>query len=179
MSQKFLLTAFCKDRPGIVAAISQVIYDNGCNLEDSAMTSLADEFAMILLVAPLSGNNIKALEERLTQECRRLEREQGITAFIRPVEASADQPARDLKLKNITVEGLDQAGIVYKVSRYLADHKVNIATLNTRMVPSPESGAALYHMELAVQIPAGTDLAELEAGLVAIGDDLNVDITIS
>ncbi|MGB5985915.1 MAG: ACT domain-containing protein [Desulfobacterales bacterium] len=179
MSTKFLLTAFCKDRPGVVAAISQLIYENGCNLEDSAMTSLADEFAMILLVAPLSGNNIKALEERLIQECRRLERDEGITAFIRPVVPGSQLPAGKVTPKNITVEGLDQAGIVYKVSRYLADQKINITKLNTRMVPSPESGAALYHMELAVQIPAGLSLETLESGLAAIGDALNVDIRIA
>ncbi len=47
MSKKFLLTAFSKDRPGIVADISQLIYENGCNLEESAMTNLAGEFAML------------------------------------------------------------------------------------------------------------------------------------
>lgn len=178
MSKKFLLTAFCKDRPGVVAAISQVVYENGCNLEDSAMTSLADEFAMILLVAPLSGNNFQELEDRLVQECRRLEREQGITAFIRSVEPGTERPAGDLGLKKITVEGLDQAGIVYKVSRFMADQNINIATLNTQMVPSPESGAALYHMELTVQIPNNLNLDDVETGLATIGDELNVDITI-
>ena len=37
MSKKFMLTAFSKDRPGIVADISQIIYENGYNLEDSAI----------------------------------------------------------------------------------------------------------------------------------------------
>jgi glycine cleavage system transcriptional repressor len=178
MSTKFLLTAFTKDRPGVVAAISQVIYENGCNLEDSAMTSLADEFAMILLVAPLSGNNLRELESRLVQECRRLEREQGITAFIRPVASGGRPVGGNLIQKTITVEGLDQAGIVYKVSRFLSDKEINITTLNTRMVPSPESGAALYHMELTVQVPASLDMERMEDGLVAICDELNVDITV-
>ncbi|NNK96454.1 MAG: amino acid-binding protein, partial [Desulfobacterales bacterium] len=48
MSKKFLLTAFSKDRPGIVADLSQVIYENGYNLEDSSMTNLAGEFAILL-----------------------------------------------------------------------------------------------------------------------------------
>ena len=47
MEKKFILTAFSKDRPGIVADISEVIYENGCNLEDSTMTSMLDEFAII------------------------------------------------------------------------------------------------------------------------------------
>lgn len=40
MSKKIMLTAFSKDRPGIVADISQIIYENGYNLEDSARDTL-------------------------------------------------------------------------------------------------------------------------------------------
>ncbi|OQY02939.1 MAG: hypothetical protein B6I22_12635 [Desulfobacteraceae bacterium 4572_123] len=90
MSKKFLLTAFCKDRPGIVADISQVIYENECNLEDSAMTNLAGEFAILLLFSSMSAENNVDLQEKLSGECRRLERDKGITAFIRPV--SSEKP---------------------------------------------------------------------------------------
>jgi glycine cleavage system transcriptional repressor len=41
MLKKFVLTAFCEDRPGIIADISEVIYKNECNLENSTMTNLA------------------------------------------------------------------------------------------------------------------------------------------
>ena len=37
MNQKFIMIAFGKDRPGIVADVSGIIYENGCNLEDSSM----------------------------------------------------------------------------------------------------------------------------------------------
>ena len=49
MEKKFVMTAFCKDRPGIVADITEIIFQAGCNLEDSTMTSILDEFAIILL----------------------------------------------------------------------------------------------------------------------------------
>lgn len=42
------MTAFGKDRPGIVADVSQVLYENGCNLEDSTMTLLADNHLNIV-----------------------------------------------------------------------------------------------------------------------------------
>ena len=178
MPKKFLLTAFSKDRPGIVADIAKLIYDNGCNLEDSEMASLAGEFAMIFLVSPLSAGNEKDLEEILSTECRRLEREKGITAFIRPVEPDQAIPAQDIYTKTILVEGLDQAGIVYKVSRFLADKQINIRTLNSQMKSSPESGAILYSMVLLVDIPAKVSLDTLEKGLNQVGDQMNVDITI-
>jgi glycine cleavage system transcriptional repressor len=178
MPKKFLLTAFSKDRPGIVADIAQVIYDNGCNLEDSEMANLAGEFAMIFLVSPLSSGNETELEGILSTECRRLEREKGITAFFRPVTPTQATPVQDIYTKTIHVEGLDQAGIVYKVSRFLADNQINIRTLNSQMKSSPESGATMYGMILHVEIPAKIPLEIVEKGLNQVGDLLNVDITI-
>lgn len=179
MARKFLLTAFCKDRPGIIADISQIIYDNGCNLEDSAMTNLAGEFAIILLFSSLPTTDISDLEKILSMECRRLEKEKGITAFIRPFTFETDRPQTDSYTKNVYVEGLDQAGIVFKVSRYLADSGINIRTLNSKVKNSPESGAAIYSMTLAIDIPLKISFESVEQGLNQIGDELNVDVTIS
>ncbi len=178
MSKKFMLTAFSKDRPGIVADISQIIYENGYNLEDSAMTNLAGEFAIILLFSPLSAGEETELEEKLSMECRRLEREKGITAFIRPVSHEERKPKADYYAKNLHVEGQDQAGIVYKVSRFLADSDINITSLNSEVKFSPESGIAIYSMALSVEIPTEISLYTVEDGLSRIGDQLNVDVTI-
>jgi glycine cleavage system transcriptional repressor len=111
MPSKFLLTAFSKDRPGIVADLAQLIYENGCSLEDSTMANLAGEFATMLLFTPLSAGDQSHLTEILAAECRRLEREKGITAFIRAVTPTpAVSPGASTRA--IRVEGLDQAGIV-------------------------------------------------------------------
>ena len=178
MPKKFLLTAFSKDRPGIVADISRIIYENGYNLEDSAMTNLAGEFAIILLCSPLLAGEAAELEEKLSIECRRLEREKGITAFIRPVSHAERKPKADCYIKNLHVEGQDQAGIVYKVSRFLADSNINITALNSEVKFSPESGIAIYSMALSVEIPAEISLRTVEDGLSRIGNQLNVDVTI-
>jgi glycine cleavage system transcriptional repressor len=178
MPNKFLLTAFSKDRPGIVADIAQLIYENGCNLEDSAMANLAGEFAMIFLFSPLSAGDEAELEALLSTECRRLERDKGITAFIRPVAPATAPRMQNIYTKTIYAEGLDHAGIVYKVSRFLADNQINIRTLNSEVKSSPESGAAIYSMKLVVEIPEKISIDILEKGLNQVGDQLQVDITI-
>lgn len=177
MSKKFLLTAFSKDRPGIVADLSQVIYENGYNLEESSMTNLAGEFAILLLLSTSEQNGVDA-QEKLSSECRRLEREKGITAFIRPVSQETPKQKTDIVTKTIHVEGLDQAGIVYKVSKFLADNGINISTLNTETRLSPQSGAAMYVMKIVVEIPAQLSLQTVEDGLGQIGDQLNVDVSL-
>ena len=178
MSNKFLLSAFSKDRPGIVADISQVIYENGYNLEESSMTNLAGEFAILLLLSSSSLVDEVEAQEKLSSECRRLERDKGITAFIRPVGQEEPHPKSNFIIKTITVEGLDQAGIVYKVSRFLADSGINISTLSTEVRSSPESGASIYFMTILVEIPAMLSLQTVEDGLARIGDQLNVDVSL-
>ena len=174
MEKKFIMTAFSKDRPGIVADVTEVIYENGCNLEDSTMTSMLDEFAIILLFAGKGDH----LEEQLSGDCRRLEREKGITAFIRPVEAEGREKQFNFTSKTIKVEGIDQTGIVFKISRFLANNHINIENLTSRRTTSPESGTALYFMEIRVQVPDSISLEQLENGLSQVGEELNLDITL-
>ena len=71
MTKRFFMTAFAKDRVGLVADITKIIFDNDCNLEDTEMTQLADEFVIMLL---FTGQN-EGLIEQITKECRRLEKE--------------------------------------------------------------------------------------------------------
>ena len=176
MDKKFIMTAFGKDRPGIVADVSQIIYENGCNLEDSTMTLLEDEFTIILLFA---GHEKGSLEENLLNDCRRLEKEKGITAYIRALSAVKTEPRKAVSRHTIHVEGPDQAGIVYKTSRYLADNQVNIVNLVSRMKQAPESGMVVYTMDMDVELPEGLSKGKLDEGLDRVRDELHLDIVVN
>ena len=71
------MTAFSKDRPGIVADLTEVLYENGCNLEDSTITNMLDAFAIILLFT----GKADGLEDKLSGGYQHLEREKGIAAL--------------------------------------------------------------------------------------------------
>ena len=174
MEKKFIMTAISKDRPGIVADVTEVIYENGCNLEDSTMTNMLDEFAIILLFAGKGDR----LEDQLLSDCRRLEREKGITAFIREAEARDEEKQTPYFTKTINVEGVDQTGIVFKISRFLANENINIESLTSQRVNSPGSGTAIYFMEIKVQVPEKMSLEQLEKGLSQVGEELNLEITV-
>jgi glycine cleavage system transcriptional repressor len=175
MDQRFIMTAFGKDRPGIVADVTRVLFENGCNLEDNSMTLLADEFTLILLFTAKRGE----VEEQLARDCRRLEREKGISAFLRPLEARQGSTPAACTAATLHVEGMDQAGIVFKVSQFLADHGINIIDLKSAVLASPESGAAIYRMDIAIQIPVDTAMAKVEAGLTAVAEELHVEISLA
>jgi len=174
VENQFIMTAFGKDRPGIVAEIAEVIFENKCNLEDSNMGRLADEFTLILL---LTGKE-EDLQEKLSRDCKRLERERNIFVFIRPLEYQLPDTKNGNFDCTIEVEGVDQAGIVYKVSRFLADHSINIETLTSQKKFSPNSGTALYSMEITTKIPETISIQALEESLESLANELNVDISL-
>ena len=175
MGQRFIMTAFGKDRPGIAADVTQILYENGCNLEDTSMTLLAGEFTLILLFTAGSAD----VAGPLSKACRRLEQEKNISAFLRPLESQKPVEFDGFLTRYLHVEGLDQAGIVYNVSRFLADNRINIVDLKSTVTASPESGTAMYMMDIVVQIPEGTAMEPVTEGLRAVADKLNVDITLS
>ncbi len=66
----FAVSAVGVDRPGIVAAVTGVLVEQGCNLEDTSMSILRGHFAMMLLVAGPDGLTAEALEAALTSRGR-------------------------------------------------------------------------------------------------------------
>jgi len=175
MAKRFIMTAFGKDRPGIVADVTRILYENGCNLEDNSMTLLADEFTLILLFSSTQDT----IEDQLQMECRRLERDKGISAFMRPLPERSEAASSHSTPCTLHVEGMDQAGIVYQISQHLADRKVNIVDLKSTVKASPESGTAIYVMDIDIRTPAELSPQQVEEGLSAVADDLHVDISLS
>ncbi len=174
MEQKFIMTAFGKDRPGIAADIAEIIFEHQCNLEDSNMGRLADEFTLILL---LSGKG-EDLEKRLYMSCKHLEREKDIFVFIRPLDYEYPQKINGNPSVRILVEGIDQTGIVYKTCRLLASSDINIDTLSSRKKHIPNSGTVIYAMEISAGLPSAVNRETLEERLEELAGELNVEISV-
>ena len=176
MRRWFALSAIGLDRPGIVADLAELIYECDCNLEDSSMTILGPEFAVLLL---LSGDGAD-MERRLSAGCKRLEWEKRLTVFFRPLEG--DPHARSAGRRTVAMEcevnGVDQAGIVARVSRTLADHGVNVTALQTQSRPGPESGTPMFTMRIRMAAPAELDQRVLRERLERVAADLRVDLSL-
>lgn len=172
MAKRFIMTAFGEDRPGIVADVTRLLYENNCNLEDTTMSMLADEFTLTLLFTSSDDE----IEEALARDCRRLELDKGISAFVRPLLPRKAESRRGYKTCTLQIEGLDQAGIVFKTSQFLADHKLNIIQLESTSGASSESGATIYSMTIDIQVPEALPFDQLEQEISSVADDLNVDI---
>ncbi len=175
MKSWYALSAIGRDRPGIVADLAELIYECDCNLEDSSMTILGSEFAVLLL---LSSAGPEA-ELRLSSGCKRLEWEKRLTVFFRPLEGEPVAYATRAQTHRYALQaiGVDRAGIVAKIARCLADHAVTIAEMTTQSRPEPESGTPIYTMEMALDVPQQVDTTTLGRHLQAIGEELQIDVT--
>ena len=177
MRRWFALSAIGRDRPGIVADLAELIYECDCNLEDSSMTILGSEFAVLLLLS-CEGEDV---ERRLTAGCKRLEWERRLTVFFRPLEG--DGPPRPAGVPGSPMEcavtGVDKAGIVARVARVLAGHGVNITALNTQSRPEPETGTPIYTMRIQMTVPRAVDRQALRAELERVAADLRVDLSLA
>jgi glycine cleavage system transcriptional repressor len=176
MKRWFALSAIGRDRPGIVADLAELIYECDCNLEDSSMTILGSEFAVLLL---LTGEG-EGIEPRLASACKRLEWEKRLTVFFRPLEGEpipyrTSHRAVPYELQAV---GVDKAGIVAKVARCLADHRINISQMHTQSRPEPGTGTPIYTMRITMDVPGDVAEADMRRRLEAIARDLHIDVTL-
>jgi glycine cleavage system transcriptional repressor len=175
MTRWFALSAIGRDRPGIVADLAELIYECDCNLEDSSMTILGSEFAVLLL---LTGH-AQDVETHLSSACKRLEWEKRLTVFFRPLEGApltfgVSHHARPFELQAV---GVDKAGIVARIARCLARHTVNITQMSTASRPEPGTGTPIYHMQIRMDVPQSIDETALRHELDSVAAALNIDLT--
>lgn len=167
------LSALGRDRPGIVAAVTGVLVDHGVNVEDSRMAILRGEFAMVLVLGAPDGLDRSGLERDL----RRVREEIGLEALtLTDVGEGGAAGAISAPTHIVSVYGADHPGIVNAIAAALAERRVNIADLTTRLVDEP-GAEALYAMALEVALPEDLEAADLERALAEAADAQGVEVS--
>ena len=157
------ITAVGEDRPGIVAAVAEVLHDRGGNVEDSAMTILGGHFAIVLLVA--SPDEPDELREALAGVSGDL----GLTVSVSRAESRRGQPEATHLL---SVYGADRPGILAGVTRALADEGANITDLETRVLGADEEPVYAMVVEIVVsEGGSGTLAAAIDEACATLGVD--------
>ena len=176
MKTYFILSAMGKDRPGIVADVSEVIYGCGGNIEDSSMSLLRNHFALLLLFS----TEREEVNQKLPSALKRLEGEKNLTVFYSPITLEEAYPKvkEETDRFKITTSGVDHAGIVFKVCGLLSDRKVNIIDMETHRVLSAESGTPLFEMEIDVEIPKSVSEQGLREDLHRLANELMIDLVL-
>ncbi|HET7649816.1 MAG TPA: glycine cleavage system protein R [Gammaproteobacteria bacterium] len=168
LKQLLVVSALGEDRPGILHDFARAVRDCGCNVAESRMTVLGGEFAMLLLVSG-NWNNITKLEGALPK----LEQNLGLTISAR--RTSEREPRHNLLPYAIDVVCLDQPGIVYNLANFFAQRKIGIADVATRSYPAAHTGAPMFAVQMAVNIPADLHIGALREEFMDFCEDLNLD----
>lgn len=174
MERFALLMIYGRDRPGIVARVTRVLYDTGCNIADSSMTRLRGEFTIMLILRLGEAVTAADLTARLQPVATALELGMHLEEMDRERAAPSQRPegARECI---VTVLGTDRPGIVYRVTRVMEEMEVNITDLVTRVLGSPQR--PIYSMVIEAESVSG-DLCPLADRLKALATELGVEISV-
>jgi glycine cleavage system transcriptional repressor len=143
--RELAVTAIGADRPGIIARVTGVLLEHGGNLEDSSMTILSGQFAIMLLVR--TEADPAAIEQALQSATADL----GLVVTVREVGDGASTPAPTHML---SLYGADRPGLVHAAATVLAERDVNVTDLTTRVL---EGERPVYAMLFEIAVPAGVD----------------------
>ena len=164
------ISAVGHDRPGIVAAVTAVLMEQGCNLEDTSMTILRGQFAMMLVVDVPEGAGPVSLEAALAEVADSYD----LSVRARAVDDDAATAYTGAPW-TVVVYGADRPGIVHRVTAALAARDANVVDLTTRVIGEGDSPS--YAMVLEITLPARADADAVEAELAATAAELGVECT--
>lgn len=168
----FSVSVVGHDRPGIVAGVSKVLFENACNIEALSQTVLMGQFAMIVVVSLLTGASIAGLREGLEA----LARETDLEIHIHGIDPQEQlpYPADETEPFVITVRGEDRPGLVAAVTAILAGEGINITRLGAEVVPV--GGRQEYIQIYEVDIPNDLDFARIQRALSERGAEIGVTV---
>lgn len=165
-----VITILGQDQPGLVDSLAAIVADHGGNWVESRMAHLAGQFAGILRVEvePAQAAAITMAIKNLAA--------QGLESMV-----CADPQltkAMTGTIAQLDVVGLDQSGIVRKISQVLAAKGVNVEELATECTAAPTTGQSLFHATAQLRLPQGLEIEVLRIALEQVAADLMVDLTL-
>lgn len=163
-----ILTVAGSDRPGLVAAVADVVDAHGGNWENSQLAELAGVFAGVIQV-PVSAERETGLQDAL----------RGLDGMLTvSVHTGADADTAAERPITLQVLGNDRPGIVREVSAVLREHELSIQDMTTETRDAAMAGGRLFEATVAATVPASADLAALRADLERLTAELQVDIAL-
>ena len=168
MNTSIVLTVMAEDRPGIVQTISSTLAKHGGSWTQSSMSSLAGQFAGILLMSVPSANAEACLDSL-----------EGLGASGLHIVAHISE-AEPVNLKreeyNLNLVGNDRPGIIHDITKVLARYDINVQDLETLVESASMGGGEIFRVRATLAVPASADVDTLRAEIEAMANDLMVDI---
>lgn len=165
MKEWKMLTLVGEDRPGIVAKVTDKLFEVGANLGEASMMRLGANFTIMMMVDYAGkSDQLERLLEPVAEELGLRVHADEVSAHLhRHVEPDVA----------ITVYGADQAGIVARVAGALAEAGLNILELDSDVAGS--EAEPLYIM--SIEGVAAEGIEALEKAMEEL-EGLEVDVSV-
>ena len=134
----YLLSLVGKDKPGIVAKVSAGLCKNGCNLGDSSMARLGNNF-VIMLAVQFDGS-----EEAFGNIVAPLAGAMDLKQNIMKIEEGTHDIEPDVR---INIYSDERMGIVEDVTNILAESGLNILSLESNLDTNQPNNTYSIHIE--------------------------------
>ena len=170
---KAILSVLGHDRPGIVAAVTGILFNLNCNIENVSQTILQTEFSGSFIVSLPQDLSLDDLHERFIEHLTPMELHVHIEPLLKKKAALATRESEPFV---ITTKGPDRQGLVAGISEVLAGHDVNITNLQAVFKGGDEPGDNIMIYE--VDIPTDIDQQKLYRDLREKAESLTLDISI-
>lgn len=172
MNNYLVLSALGTDKPGLVDKLSQTILEQNLNIEDSRMSVLGGEFAIMLLLTG-SENQLTSFEKHLQAIQNKLDE---LTITIKRTRARrTDSETMPYKVE---VMALDNPGIVNSLASFFSQRQINIEDMHTQSYAAPHTGSQMFSVNMTIGIPASTKTSQLREEFITHCDNLNLDATL-
>jgi glycine cleavage system transcriptional repressor len=171
----FALSAIGRDRPGIVAAVTEVLLEHDVNIEDSHATILRGHFTMMFVLEVPGGSDVDDLRRDLEGVHERL----GLDAVALSPLAEVDPATDPVPSHIVTLYGADHPGIVHAATAVLGERGVDVTDLTTKLAGEGRSDAdPLYALMMEVAVPEALDADELRRALEQVGSEQGVEVSL-
>jgi glycine cleavage system transcriptional repressor len=170
--KKIIISVLGHDRPGIIAAVSEVLFRNGCNIEDVSQSILQTEFAGVFIASLPGTLEAGELSGRLREKLDPMR----LSVLLSEVDAAGVWEAPLSEPFVITTMGPDRPGLVAGITELLARFGVNISNLKAvfRGGDNPLENTMIYE----VDIPLAVDQNLFREALYERGRELGLDVSL-
>ena len=171
--QKYTASFLGRDCPGVVATVSRLLGESGCNIVEVTQTILSGEFAAIFVVQAPDGGTGEALREQLIAGLA--EAEVDLSVLVRPAIEGQWSQGLNCDPFVVTADGPDKPGLIAAMSRVFARHGVNIESLKAIL---GEGGADRALFVFEVMVPESVDLGRLRRELACEGQTRHLRVSV-
>ena len=168
MQQSLVITAVGEIVPRLMEQIARALRDLGCNITDSRMAQLGNEFALITMVSG-TWDAIAKTEDYLP----RMAREMNLALHWR--RTTPAKPIKAMMPYAIDVVCCDRAGVVHDIAKFMADNDIQIQDMYTNSYVAMHTQTQMFSLHMTINIPTNVSISGLRGEFMDFCDRLNLD----